>query len=134
MKIDGPFYAQLGEAAAEAERLKAIGYDGIYTLEGSWDPFYPLVMAAEHAPGLDLATGIAVAFPRNPMHLAYMHLCEHPPGLAGVMSLLRQGSNWGLSHRLLGHSVMRGHMGRLFLRHPGISNSDPNCLKIFPKC
>lgn len=71
MKIDGPFYAQLGEAAAEAERLKAIGYDGIYTLEGSWDPFYPLVMAAEHAPGLDLATGIAVAFPRNPMHLAY---------------------------------------------------------------
>ncbi len=71
MKIDGPFYAQLGDAAEEAKRLAAIGYDGIYTLEGSWDPFYPLVMAAEHAPGLDLATGIAVAFPRNPMHLAY---------------------------------------------------------------
>ena len=71
MKIDGPFYAQLGDAAAESRRLQAIGYDGIYTLEGSWDPFYPLVMAAEHAPGLDLATGIAVAFPRNPMHLAY---------------------------------------------------------------
>ncbi|RLQ22868.1 TIGR03617 family F420-dependent LLM class oxidoreductase [Seongchinamella sediminis] len=71
MKIDGPFYAQLGEAAAEARRLAAIGYDGIYTLEGSWDPFLPLVMAAEHAPGLDLATGIAVAFPRNPIHLAY---------------------------------------------------------------
>ena len=71
MKIDGPFYAQLGDAAAESRRLKTIGYDGIYTLEGSWDPFYPLVMAAEHAPGLDLATGIAVAFPRNPMHLAY---------------------------------------------------------------
>ena len=71
MKIDGPFYAQLGDAAAEARRLKDIGYDGVYTLEGSWDPFYPLVMAAEHAPGLDLATGIAVAFPRHPMHLAY---------------------------------------------------------------
>ncbi|MEP4148223.1 MAG: TIGR03617 family F420-dependent LLM class oxidoreductase [Halioglobus sp.] len=71
MKIDGPFYAQLGDAAAESRRLEAIGYDGIYTLEGSWDPFYPLVMAAEHAPTLDLATGIAVAFPRNPMHLAY---------------------------------------------------------------
>ena len=71
MKIDGPFYAQLGDAAAESKRLAGIGYDGIYTLEGSWDPFYPLVMAAEHAPGLDLATGIAVAFPRNPMHLAY---------------------------------------------------------------
>lgn len=71
MKIDGPFYAQLGEAAEEARRLAEIGYDGVYTLEGSWDPFYPLVIAAEHAPTLDLATGIAVAFPRNPMHLAY---------------------------------------------------------------
>lgn len=71
MKVDGPFYAQLGDAAGEAKRLAAIGYDGVYTLEGSWDPFYPLVMAAEHAPSLDIATGIAVAFPRNPMHLAY---------------------------------------------------------------
>ncbi|MEH6593129.1 MAG: TIGR03617 family F420-dependent LLM class oxidoreductase [Halioglobus sp.] len=71
MKIDGPFYAQLGEAAAEAKRLQAIGYDGVYSLEGSWDPFYPLVVASEHAPALDIATGIAVAFPRNPMHLAY---------------------------------------------------------------
>jgi probable F420-dependent oxidoreductase len=71
MKIDGPFYAQLSDAAEEARRLSNIGYDGVYSLEGSWDPFYPLVMAAEHAPGLDIATGIAVAFPRNPMHLAY---------------------------------------------------------------
>ena len=71
MKIDGPFYAQLGAAAAEAQRLANIGYDGVYTLEGSWDPFLPLVMASEHAPALDIATGIAVAFPRNPMHLAY---------------------------------------------------------------
>jgi probable F420-dependent oxidoreductase len=71
MKIDGPFYAKLGEAAAEARRLADIGYDGVYTLEGSWDPFLPLVVASEHAPALDIATGIAVAFPRNPMHLAY---------------------------------------------------------------
>ncbi|MEZ5504375.1 MAG: TIGR03617 family F420-dependent LLM class oxidoreductase [Halioglobus sp.] len=71
MKIDGPFYAQLGEAAVEARRLAAIGYDGVYSLEGSWDPFFPLVMAAEHAPALDIATGIAVAFPRNPVHLAH---------------------------------------------------------------
>jgi len=71
MKIDGPFYAQLGGAAEEAKRLAAIGYDGVYTLEGSWDPFLPLAIASEHAPQLDIATGIAVAFPRNPMHLAY---------------------------------------------------------------
>jgi probable F420-dependent oxidoreductase len=71
MKIDGPFYARLDEAASEARRLAGIGYDGVYSLEGSWDPFFPLVMAVEHAPELDIATGIAVAFPRNPMHLAY---------------------------------------------------------------
>jgi len=71
VKIDGPFYAQLGNAAAEAGRLAAIGYDGVYTLEGSWDPFLPLAIVSEHAPQLDIATGIAVAFPRNPMHIAY---------------------------------------------------------------
>jgi probable F420-dependent oxidoreductase len=58
-------------AAEEAKRLAAIGYDGVYTLEGSWDPFLPLAIASEHAPQLDIATGIAVAFPRNPSHIAY---------------------------------------------------------------
>lgn len=71
MKIDGPFYATMQNAAAEAKRLSAIGYDGVYSLEGSWDPFFPLVIASEHAPELDIATGIAVAFPRNPSHIAY---------------------------------------------------------------
>lgn len=71
MKIDGPFYADMAGAAAEAKRLAGIGYDGVYTLEGSWDPFLPLALASEHAPDLDIATGIAVAFPRNPSHIAY---------------------------------------------------------------
>ncbi|NRB38635.1 MAG: TIGR03617 family F420-dependent LLM class oxidoreductase [Pseudomonadales bacterium] len=71
MKIDGPFYAGMDGAAAEAKRLSAMGYDGVYTLEGSWDPFFPLAIASEHAPELDIATGIAVAFPRNPSHIAY---------------------------------------------------------------
>ena len=71
MKVDGPFYAQLNTAASEAARLANIGYDGIYTLEGSSDPFLPLVLASEHAPELDIATAIAVAFPRNPSHIAY---------------------------------------------------------------
>lgn len=71
MKIDGPFYATLENAATEVRRLADIGYDGVYALEGSWDPFFPLVLASEHAPQLDIATGIAVAFPRNPSHIAY---------------------------------------------------------------
>lgn len=72
MKIDGPFYATLDTAVDEAKRLAEAGYDGVYTLEGNTDPFLPLVLAAQAAPGLDLATGIAVAFPRNPAHLAYL--------------------------------------------------------------
>tara|TARA_R110002073_G_scaffold80410_2_gene193847 strand:- start:188 stop:1198 length:1011 start_codon:yes stop_codon:yes gene_type:complete len=71
MKIDGPFYAGMDTAADEAKRLEAIGYDGVYSLEGSWDPFLPLALASEHAPDLDIMTGIAVAFPRNPAHIAY---------------------------------------------------------------
>lgn len=71
MKIDGPFYAMMDGAADEAKRLRDIGYDGVYSLEGSWDPFFPLALASEHAPELDIATGIAVAFPRNPSHIAY---------------------------------------------------------------
>ena len=71
MLIDGPLYAQLGEAREEAIRLRQLGYDGLYTLEGAGDPFLPLALAAEHCPGMTIATGIAVAFPRNPSHIAY---------------------------------------------------------------
>ncbi|MBB3046176.1 putative F420-dependent oxidoreductase [Litorivivens lipolytica] len=71
MKIDGPFYADMETAAAEAARLAEAGYDGVYTLEGSRDPFFPLVLASQARPELDIATGIAVAFPRNPSHIAY---------------------------------------------------------------
>jgi probable F420-dependent oxidoreductase len=71
MKIDGPFYAELDKAPEEAKYLRDQGFDGIYSLEGNRDPFFPLLLASEHAPELDIATGIAVAFPRNPSHIAY---------------------------------------------------------------
>jgi len=59
--------ADAPRAAAEAE---ANGYDGIWTAETSHDPFFPLVLAAEHTKRLELGTGIAVAFARNPMTVA----------------------------------------------------------------
>ncbi len=93
MKIDGPFYANLDNAAEEAKRLSAIGYDGVYTLEGSWDPFLPLTLASEHAPSLDIATGIAVAFPRNPSHIAYqawdLHKYSKGKFLLGIGSQIK---------------------------------------------
>ncbi|MEH6605006.1 MAG: TIGR03617 family F420-dependent LLM class oxidoreductase [Pseudomonadales bacterium] len=71
MKIDGPFYATVDNATTEATRMKDIGYDGVYTLEGNTDPFFPLVLASQAEPELDISTAIAVGFPRNPLHLAY---------------------------------------------------------------
>lgn len=77
MQIDGPFYAGLAEAADSAKAMADIGYDGLYTLEGASDPFLPLSIASEHAPEMTISTGIAVSFPRNPMHLAYTALDLH---------------------------------------------------------
>ena len=71
MKVDGGVGAQdlarLGKAAREQED---IGYDGLWSAETSHDPFFPLLLAAEHTERVELGTGIAVAFARNPMTLA----------------------------------------------------------------
>jgi probable F420-dependent oxidoreductase len=70
MKIDGGIWGGLDEAGPAAAQQEARGYDGIWVPETSHDPFLPLVLAAEHTERLDLATGIVVAFARNPMTLA----------------------------------------------------------------
>jgi probable F420-dependent oxidoreductase len=70
MKIDGGIWGGLDKAGAAAAQQEARGYDGIWVPETSHDPFLPLVVAAEHTERLDLATGIVVAFARNPMTLA----------------------------------------------------------------
>jgi probable F420-dependent oxidoreductase len=70
MKIDGGIPGALrgaGQAAATAEEA---GYDGAWSAETSHDPFFPLLLAAEHTRQIELGTGIAVAFARNPMNLA----------------------------------------------------------------
>ena len=71
MKIDGGLPgAAPAEVARVAGELEDVGYDGGLTAETSHDPFLPLVIAAEHSERLELGTGIAVAFARNPMTLA----------------------------------------------------------------
>jgi probable F420-dependent oxidoreductase len=73
MRIDAPLLATDLAAVPDAvRRLEALGYDGTFTFEGPHDAFFPLVLAAEHSRRLMLATAIAVAFPRSPMHLAHM--------------------------------------------------------------
>jgi probable F420-dependent oxidoreductase len=59
--------------AAAARRLEDLGFDGILSAEtAGHDPFFPLVVAAEHTERIGLRTGIAVAFPRSPMVVAQM--------------------------------------------------------------
>jgi probable F420-dependent oxidoreductase len=58
------------DAGPMAREIEAMGYDGAYTFEGRHDPFLPLAVAAGETTTLELATGIAVAFARNPMLLA----------------------------------------------------------------
>ena len=70
MKIDGGIWGGLDKAGSAAAQQEARGYDGIWVPETSHDPFLPLILAAEHTERLDLATGIVVAFARNPMTLA----------------------------------------------------------------
>ncbi len=70
MKYDASLQSSLATTADRARALESLGFDGCFTYEGQTDPFYPLLLAAEHS-SLDLYTNVAIAFPRSPMHLAY---------------------------------------------------------------
>jgi probable F420-dependent oxidoreductase len=61
----------LTEAPAHARRLEELGVDGAFTFEGPHDVFTPLILAAGATQTLDLATNVAIAFPRNPVQLAH---------------------------------------------------------------
>ncbi len=61
----------LEDAAERARRLEEIGIDGVFTFEGPHDVFTPLVLAAAATTELELATNVAIAFPRNPVQLAH---------------------------------------------------------------
>ena len=72
MKVDGGIGSNLRNAGAQAKELEAAGYTGAWTAETSHDPFFPLLLAAEHTETLEIGTSIAVAFARNPMTLAHI--------------------------------------------------------------
>jgi probable F420-dependent oxidoreductase len=72
MKVDGGIPGDLTRAADAARDLERAGYDGAWSAETNHDPFFPLLLAAEHTERLELGTGITVAFPRSPMHLAHV--------------------------------------------------------------
>ncbi len=55
---------EMGELARDAQ---AAGFDGLLFTEGGRTAYLSATAAALAAPGLELSTGVAVAFPRSPM-------------------------------------------------------------------
>lgn len=73
MKVDAALLAyDFKSVPRAAKELEDAGVDGVFTFEGPTEPFTPLFLAAEHTTRLELATGVAVAFARNPMILAQL--------------------------------------------------------------
>ena len=70
MKIDTGLHGDLADAGEVARRAEAAGYDGLFGAEIAHDPFLPIALAAQATSRIELGTGIAVAFARNPMTLA----------------------------------------------------------------
>jgi probable F420-dependent oxidoreductase len=71
MRVDGTTMTSKPEdMPAAARELEELGYDGVFTAETSHDPFLPITLAALETQRIELGTGIAVAFARNPMTTA----------------------------------------------------------------
>ena len=70
MLIDGGIGFDPSDAISSAIRAEEDGFDGLWCVETSHDPFFPLLLAAEHTERIQLGTAIAVAFARNPMTTA----------------------------------------------------------------
>jgi probable F420-dependent oxidoreductase len=93
MKVDGGIGFNLQQAGEEARRAEEAGYAGVWSAETSHDPFFPLLLGAEHTERLELGTGIAVAFARSPMTLAVtandLQRVSHGRFLLGLGSQIR---------------------------------------------
>lgn len=58
------------DVVERAGLLKEAGASGVFTFEGPFDVFTPLVLASA-VKGLDVMSNVAIAFPRNPIQLAH---------------------------------------------------------------
>ncbi len=70
MKVDTGINLDLRAIPNVVKTIESQGYDGVRTAEMNHDPFFPLLLAAEHSEKLEIASSIAVAFARSPMNLA----------------------------------------------------------------
>ena len=61
----------LGEVAAHARRVEALGYDGLHVAETVHDALALALLAVEHTERITVRTAVALAFPRSPTLTAY---------------------------------------------------------------
>lgn len=59
------------DAPAQARQAEQAGYQGLWTTENRNDPFLALTRAADATEAITLGTGVAIAFARTPMTIAY---------------------------------------------------------------
>ena len=68
MKLDAALLTtDLNAIPKMATEFEDIGIDAIFSFEGPHDPFFPLLVAADHTKRVGLGTAVAIAFARNPM-------------------------------------------------------------------
>ncbi len=72
MKFDVTLLSGLRDIPALAEKIDALGVDGLWTTETSHNPFLPLTHAAAHSKRTQIGTAIAIAFARSPMVTAQL--------------------------------------------------------------
>jgi probable F420-dependent oxidoreductase len=91
MKVDAGGYAGTVDAGASAAvQAEKDGYDGWFAVETQIDPFLGCAVAAERTERIEIGTGIAVAFARNPMTVALQANDVH--ALSGGRFILGLGS------------------------------------------
>src|SRR6201987_3661643 len=59
--------APLGQTGDLARRTQSAGFSGLLFTETGRTAYLSAAVASQPAPGLELATGVAVAFPRSPL-------------------------------------------------------------------
>lgn len=89
----------LADVPVQASRAETLGYDGLTVNEAKLDPFVACTLAAEHTRRIQVATAIALAFPRSPMITA---------GLAWALQRFSGGRfELGLGTQVKGHVERR---------------------------
>ena len=69
--VDATASGEPRPSLAAAQKAEDLGVGRLWIPEGAHDPFLQLVRAADRTRRLELATGVAIAFARTPMTLAY---------------------------------------------------------------